>query len=88
MSSFNNILKTGASFYFNAFGRLEDGGQHVNVRVHLQEYQISSLRKVLIMGDKSRRARRGKSKHGGRRQKTEEATNEMSDREKIKCKVC
>ena len=40
------------------------------------------------MGDKSRKARRGKSKRGGRRQKTEEATNEMSDREKIKCKVC
>ena len=36
------------------------------------------------MGDKSRRARRGKSKRGGRRQKTEEATNEMSDREKLK----
>ena len=38
------------------------------------------------MGDKSRRARRGKSKPGGRRQKikTEEATTEMSDREKIK----
>ena len=43
---------------------------------------------MFIMGDKSRRARRGKSKRGGRRQKTEEATNEMSDREKIKCKVC
>ena len=59
---------------FNAFGRLEDGGRHVNVRVHLQEYQMSSLRKVFIMGDKSRRARRGKSKRRGRRQKTEEAT--------------
>ena len=36
------------------------------------------------MSDKSRMARRGKSKRGGRRQKTEEATNEMSDREKDK----
>ena len=43
---------------------------------------------MFIIGDKSRRARRGKSKRGGRRQKTEESTNEMSDREKIKCKVC
>ena len=49
---------------------------------------MSSLRKVFIMGDKSRKAHRGKSKRGGTRQKTEEATNEMSDREKIKCKVC
>ena len=51
-------------------------------------YQV--LEKCRIMGDKSRRARRGKSKRGGRRQKTctEEATKEMSDREKIKCKVC
>ena len=49
-------------------------------------YQV--LEKCRIMGDKSRRARRGKSKRGGRRQKTEEATNGMSDREKIKCKVC
>ena len=44
----------------------------MNVRVHLQGYQISSLRKVFIMGDKSRRARRGKSKRGGRRQKAED----------------
>ena len=40
---FNINLKNGGKLSFNVFARLEDGGRNVNVGVHLQEYQISSL---------------------------------------------
>ena len=46
MSLFNDILKRG-KLSFNAFGGLEDGGRHVNVRVHLQEFRYQVLEKCL-----------------------------------------